>query len=398
MAAVIMIVGAVAAGALVKLGKKPERQAPPPSRPVVSVFTVAPDTEPIRVKSFGSVKAKRSIKVVPRVNGEVVMKSPHFEAGGYFREGQILLKIDETDYVLAVQQARANVAQSEYNLALAEEEAQVALREWERIGNDGFQGDSSSEPTPLVMHEPQLKLARANLQSAKAALDQAELNLERCTLTAPFDGRVLETSVDEGQFIRSGTALGTIYATDIAEVTVTIPDEDLAWITVNYDAADGGVPVDVSADFAGDRHHWEGRAVRLGGAVDNRSRLVSVVIEIPDPYERVGNRPPLIEGMFVDVLFRAEPPAGAVVIPRTALRPNDQVWVIDPESNLEIREVQVARAGVEQAIITSGLTAGERVCTSNLQYVTNGMPVRIEGEPAPARGPAGQDSEKGGDR
>ncbi|MEN8007299.1 MAG: efflux RND transporter periplasmic adaptor subunit [Candidatus Krumholzibacteriota bacterium] len=396
-ATIIVILGAAMAMALVKLGKKPERKAPPQSRPVVSAFTVAPGTEKIRVISFGSVKAKRSINVVPRVNGEVVEKSPHFEAGGYFTAGQTLLRIDDTDYILAAEQARANVAQSEYNLARAEEEAQVAQREWERIGNAGMDPDASGEPTALVMHEPQLKLARANLKSAKAALDQAELNLKRCTLSAPFDGRVLDSAVDAGQFIRSGTSLGTIYATDIAEVTVTIADDDLAWITVNYDAADGGAPVDVSADFAGDRHHWQGRAVRLGGAVDNRSRLVSVVVEIPNPYERSANRPPLIEGMFVDVLFQTDPPAGAVVIPRTALRPGDQVWVVDEERNLRIRDVQVARAGVEQAIITEGLASGDRICTSNLQYVTEGMPVRVEGDPVPAAEKPGPDGKKGGE-
>ncbi len=397
-ALVILILGAVVALALVKMGNKPERQAPPASRPVVSAFSVAPETEPIRVKSFGSVKAKRTISVVTRVNGEVVHKSPHFEAGGYFSKGQTLLRVDDTDYILAVQQARANVAKSEYNLALADEEAQVALREWERIGNAGLDSDSSIEPTALVMHEPQLKLARANLQAAKAALDQAELNLDRCTITAPFEGRVLDSSIDAGQFIRSGSSLGTIYATDIAEVTVTIADDDLAWITVNYDAADGGVLVDVSADFAGARHHWEGRAVRLGGAIDNRSRLVSVVIEIANPYQRSGQRPPLIEGMFVDVLFTAEPPAGAVVIPRSALRPNDKVWIIDQQNSLRIREVQVARAGVEQAIITEGLASGDRVCTSNLQYVTNGMPVRVEGDPVDPKPAVDQDTEKGGDK
>jgi RND family efflux transporter MFP subunit len=397
-ALVILILGAIVAVALVKMGKKPERQAPPASRPVVSAFRIAPETEPIRIKSFGSVMAKRTISVVPRVSGEIVEKSPHFEAGGYFHQGQTLLKIDETDYVMAAEQARANVANSEYKLALAEEEAQVALREWDRIGGAGLDSESTAEPTALVMHEPQLKLARANLQSAKAALAQAELNLKRCTMTAPFDGRVLDSSVDAGQFIRSGTSLGTIYATDIAEVTITIADGDLAWITVNYDAADGGVPVDISADFAGDRHHWDGRAVRLGGAVDNNSRLVSVVIEIPDPYKRSGTRPPLIEGMFVDVLFTTDPPSGAVVIPRPALRPNDKVWVIDKKNTLQIREVQVARAGVEQAIITQGLATGERVCTSNLQYVTNGMPVRVEGDPAPASSVADQEAEKGGEK
>jgi RND family efflux transporter MFP subunit len=395
-ALVILVLGVAFAVILVKIGKKPERKVPPASRPVVSVFTVSGESDPIRVRSFGSVKAKRSVSVVTRVNGEVMEKSPHFEAGGYFSKGETLLKIEDTDYVLAVEQARAIVAQSEYNLARAEEEAEVAQREWDRIGNEGFDTAEGSEPTALVMHEPQLKLARANLEAARAAQSQAELNLERCSIHAPFDGRVLDTGIDAGQFIRSGTALGTIYATDIAEVTVSIADDDLAWITVNYEASDGGVPVDVSADFAGAEHHWKGRAVRLGGAVDSRSRLVSVVVEIPAPYERSGNRPPLIEGMFVDVLFSTEPPTGSVVIPRTALRPGDQVWVIDEKRNLRIREVQVARAGVEQAIITGGLASGDRVCISNLQYVTDGMPVRVEGDPVPAGDQPSPDGKKGG--
>jgi RND family efflux transporter MFP subunit len=391
-AVVVLVSGVVAAGMLFKLGKKPERQAPPASRPTVDAFTVKPDSEPIRVTSFGSVKAKRSVSVVPRVNGEVVQKSRHFEAGGYFKKGDILLRFDDTDYVLAAEQARANVAQSEYNLALAEEEAQVAQREWDRIGGTGFGGDEDSEPTSLVLHEPQLKLARASLEAAKAALAQAEVNLDRCTLIAPFDGRVLNSSVDVGQFIRSGTALGNLYATAIAEVTVSISDNDLAWITVNYDD-DKGLPVDVSAEFSGSRHHWEGRAVRLGGAIDPNSRLVNVVIEIPAPYQRSGNRPPLIEGMFVDVLFSSDPPEGAVVIPRTALRPGDQVWVIDQDSKIDLRTVEVARAGIEQAIITSGLDAGDRVCTSNLQYVTQGMPVQVFGDPVPTRPAAEQDKD-----
>ena len=96
-ALVIIVVGLAIAMALKKMGSKPERQIPPVSRPVVSAFSVAPGTEPIRVKSFGSVKAKRSISIVPRVSGEVMEKSPHFEAGGYFSKGKTLLRIDETN-------------------------------------------------------------------------------------------------------------------------------------------------------------------------------------------------------------------------------------------------------------------------------------------------------------
>ena len=127
-ALVILVLGAASAGILVKIGNKPERKTPPAARPVVSAYTVSSETDPVRVRSFGSVKAKRSVNVVTRVNGEVMEKSPHFEAGGYFSKGETLLKIEDIDYVLAVEQARANVAQAEYNLARAEEEAQAGSR------------------------------------------------------------------------------------------------------------------------------------------------------------------------------------------------------------------------------------------------------------------------------
>jgi multidrug efflux pump subunit AcrA (membrane-fusion protein) len=101
--------------------------------------------------------------------------------------------------------------------------------------------------------------------------------------------------------------------------------------------------------------------------------------------------------MFVDVQFKAAPPAGAVVIPRSALRPNDQVWVIGQDHHLEIRHVQVARAGIEQAVISGGLAAGERICISNLQYVVEGMPVRVEGEAAAPENKPGKGARKDGE-
>ncbi len=381
-AAGILLLGLVVTVILIKTANRPQRQAPPPSRPVVAVHEVTPDSDPVVVRGFGSVKAKRSVDLVAEVRGRVVAKSARLEPGAYITTGEMLLKIDDTDYVLAVAQARANVAQAQVTLAQAEEEAQVAAREWEQMG-------SGAEATPLVLREPQLALARAGLDAAKAALVQAEANLSRCTISAPFDGRVLAANIDQGDFVAAGAPLGSLYATDMAEVTVPVADSDLSWITVAR-RGESGVPVDVSAEFAGARHHWQGHAVRLGGAVDQRSRLVPVIVEIPDPYRREGDRPALVEGMFVEVEFSAPPPADAVVVPRSALRPGDEVWVVDGENRLRIRRVTVARAGVEQAVVTAGLAAGEQVCTSNLQYVTDGMPVRVAG-----REPAGRPAAEG---
>ncbi len=394
LALVILVIGFGTTAVLIKMAKKPDRKTPLPIQPRVTAFTVSADLNPVRIRSFGSVKAKRSITVVPQVSGEILSKSAAFEPGSFITAGQVLLRIDDTDYVLAHETSRANVAQAEFSLAMAQEEATVAQREWDRIGSHGLDGDQA-EPTALVMHEPQLKLAAANLAAARAARDQAQANLDRCTIKAPFDGRVLSADVDAGQYLRAGSVIGSLYATDIAEVTVTVSDDDVAWITVGYGGSGKGVPVDVTAQFAGDRHHWSGHAVRLGGAVDARSRLVPVVVEIPNPYQREGQRPALVEGMFVEVLFSTSPQAGSVVIPRTALRPGNEVWVIGPQGKLDIRQVTISRAGVEQAVISAGLQPGERVCTSNLQYVTQGMVVRVEGDPEPTPG-AGAGLEKDG--
>ncbi len=366
----------LAASIMIRMKPKAARHTPPTPQPVVTVHTVSQGDSEVRIKGFGSVKAKRSINLVPQVNGEVVEKSPEFEPGGYCTENQLLLRLDDTDYALAAARSRADVAQMEYNLARADEEAEVARQEWKSMHRSG----DETEPSSLVLHEPQLKLAQANLDAAKAALHQALVNLDRCTIRAPFDGRVLTADVDAGQYLRAGSPVGTLYATDVAEVVISVPDDDLAWIAIEGTSCTNApqTVVDVFADFAGSRHHWEGRAVRLGGAVDSRSRLVPVVVEITDPYEMIGRRPPLVDGMFVEVLFRGTPRDDALIIPRSALRPNGQVWVITEEHKVTIRQVVVARAGLDEAVITSGLEPGEMVCTSNLQYVTEGLAVRIE--------------------
>jgi len=144
-------------------------------------------------------------------------------------------------------------------------------------------------------------------------------------------------------------------------------------------------PVRIVAEFAGAVHEWSGRTVRTGGAIDQQSRLVSAVVEVVEPYDTTGERPPLVPGMFVEARFLGRAPAGAVAIPRSALRPGDRVWVVTEQQTIDIRPVAVARAGVERAIVTDGIAVGEAVCVSNLQYVTAGMQVRTAGSGGEAK-------------
>jgi len=381
-----LVATAIIAGALlilvVLILTKPraERLQPVAPVPMVTTHTVAAEPAPITVTGWGTVEPKRSIDLIPQVGGRVASVSEKLLAGAFFKQGEVLLRIEDTDYVLAVHQARSQVAQAEFALATAQEEARVATAEWDRTRDDALAGSSlgDAEPNQLVFREPQLRQAEVGLEAAKAALSQAELNLFRCSLTAPFDGRVLNESVDLGQVVGAGQVLGRIYDIAVAQVTVNLADQDLAWISIPLspdDESAGSLAV-IHGQFAGREHQWQGIAVRIAGAVDRASRQVPVVVEIPDPYATEGDRPPLLSGLFVGVTFRSPIPVDAVTIPRRGLRPGDQVWVLDQDNKLGIRSVQVARAGVETAVITAGLAPGDRLVTSNLQYVVEGMQLR----------------------
>jgi hypothetical protein len=128
---------------------------------------------------------------------------------------------------------------------------------------------------------------------------------------------------------------------------------------------------------------WSGRVVRLSGALDPQTRLVDAVVAVDDGYMAVGDRPALLDGMFLEVRLQGHSLDGMVAIPRAALREEDTVWVVDGENRLRTRPVDVARIDGETAIVAAGLAVGDDIVTSQLDVVSEGMHVRIAGRPAP---------------
>jgi RND family efflux transporter MFP subunit len=380
----IVVVGLVISTLLFVTRPRTERQQPVAPSSIVTVHTVSTEQPPIVIRGWGTVQSKQSVSLVPQVAGRVVRVSPHLAAGAFVEAGEVLLEIEDTDYALAVEKARADVAQAEYSLATAREEARVAIEEWELTLADA---DPDSplhqiEPTELVFREPQLRQAEASLVAAEASLQQAELNLSRCRLTAPFAGRVVNESADPGDYAMAGSILGRLDAIDIFEITVNLPDRDLAWIRVPQTPGDttAGSPVTVSGKFGGKEFTWNGHAVRLGGEIDLQSRMMPVVVEVPSPYAVDDGRPPLVAGLFVAVDFASEPPAGTITIPRRGLRPGNLAWILDGDDRLRIREVEVLHADEERVVLIGGLLPGDRLIISNLQYVVEGMPLCVGGD------------------
>jgi RND family efflux transporter MFP subunit len=374
----ILAFAVVAAVAMIKL--KPEVPTRPPEikPPLVRVVDVRKQDEQLTVKSQGTVSPRTESALVPEVSGRVLWVSPSFVSGGFFEAGEVLLKIDSHDYEQALVRARAEVASAKLRLAQEEAEYRVAQNEWNELGQ--------GEATALTLREPQLENAKAALAAAEANLVTAERNLDRTQIRAPYVGRVRQKNVDVGQFVTVGAPVGVIYAIDYAEIRLPLPDDDLAYLDLplvyrGQSANQKGPRVTLRANFAGEAHEWEGRIVRTEGEIDAMSRMVHAVAQVTNPYGRGKDpdRPPLAAGLFVEAEIEGNQVEDVVLLPRSALRENSRVLVVDSEDRLRFRDIDLLRATREEIVVQGGLQAGERVCLSPLEAVTDGMKVRTEG-------------------
>jgi len=388
---VILAAGVLGAKALASLRKPPEVAAPEAMVPLVRTLTATERPVTLAVHARGTVTPRTESRLVSEVAGRVLRVSPALASGGFFEAQDELLALDPTDYVLALEQARARLATARSALVREQADAELARREWESLG-------SQREPTPLVLHEPQLEQARAEEAAARAALDKAERDVERCTIRAPYPGRVRARSVDVAQYVERGTELARVYAVDWAEVRLPVSDEDLPRLALPMDpaawgggASDGSRPepaglprVVLSAHFAGAEREWQGEIVRAEGEVDPHSRMVVLVARVEDPYgrhveRRGGGEAPLLAGLFVDASIEGRALPAAVMLPRAALHPGPRVFVLGPDERLQLRPVQVLQSDREDVVLGGGLEAGERVVVSPLELPVEGMRLKSEG-------------------
>jgi len=388
----LVSLAAVLAAGMVALKPDVETRVAAPKPPLVRVAEVTLADVPLTVRSQGTVRPRTESQLVPEVSGRVIHVSPSFAEGAFFEKGQVLFKVDPHDSRQAVVRARGEVARTKLQLAREEAEAEAAREEWSDLGR----GEAA---TALTLREPQLEDARAAVASAEANLTTAERNLERTQIRAPYSGRVRRKSVDVGQFVTIGAPVATIYAVDYAETRLPLPDDELAYVELplryrGETARQKGPRVTLKADFAGRTFEWTGEIVRTEGEIDPGSRMVNAVVEIKDPYGRGDDpgRPPLAVGLYVEAEIEGITAKAVAVLPRSALRGRDQVLVVTPEDRLEFRDVDLLRRTREEIYVRGGLKAGERVCLSPLEAVTDGMQVRTSTSESEADGTAGGDA------
>ena len=375
----LVVLGGAGYGAFVMIQNRP---APPtrvvePVMPLVETIDVSFGSVPLSVRAEGTVAPRSETELIPEVDGKVLEISPSLVVGGFFGEGDILFRLDSRDYELAVTRARAAIAQANLRLETERQEAVVAEREWALLG--------IGEPTPLALREPQIAEAQASLASAEATFAEAEYDLERTVIRAPYDGRVRSERVDIGQFVQRGNSVATLYAVDAAEVRLPIPDSELAFVDLPIAYRDGETAnsrprVILRSQFAGESYEWIGWIDRTEGEIDPRTRMVYAVARVEDPYARGANpdRPPLAIGMFVEAEILGRSSGLVANLPRSVLRGADQVLLVDNNDELAFRDVEVFRRERERVLLSGGVEAGDRIVVSPLENAVEGMKVRVQ--------------------
>jgi len=350
------------------------------SDPLVRVRVVSPQRVELKVRSQGTVEPGTDISLVSEVAGTVVSVSRALAAGGYFEQGDLLMAIDPVDYELAVVQANARLLETKARLTREEAEAEIARIEWKELGKDGT-------ASPLLLREPQLAEANAAVESAAANVRLARRDLEKTKIKAPFAGRVLSTSADIGQYVPRGTQLAQVYSIETAEIRLPLSVRELAYVNLpfNFRGENGATnqpTVKLSASLGGKERTWTGKIIRTEGEIDPRTRMITAVAEVENPYGRMSGEDssPLAAGLFVQAEIEGTTFDNVFELPRTVVDGIGQVMIVDADNRLEFRPVKVLRADRSRVVIQSGLNAGDRVCLTVLEAPVKNMKVRVADE------------------
>ena len=336
--------------------------------PYVKTMMLLPQTVNASIASQGVISPESALTLLSELNSKVDWISPRMETGASFSKGDTLLILDKRDYELALIMAESNVLNAEVNLEREKAESDLASKEWRRVG--------AGAGSDLTLRKPQLAQAKATLAAAQATLERAQRNLKRTVFIAPFDGRVRTKNVDPGATIFPGTALGNIYATESFEVRLPIADQDVPFTGLDFNGRQ--IPEDKQLDvkFSLGNSNLKGKVVRAEAEVDPMTRMLSIVARI-DNTPSISSSNPIAVGQFVQATIYGIEIPEIVVLPRTAVR-DEGVWVVDTSMILYNRPVDVLRYENEFALIGEGIEPGDRLLTSRLSSLVNGLKVTFE--------------------
>jgi len=389
--------------------KKPPTEAKTEERPIrVEVLEVNAETVPVTITGYGETRALSTAVIAPEVTGKIVATHPRLETGEVIPAGEVLFKIDPRDYAANTANARATVRQLENTvlrlqkqyeidrkrLKTLERNRDLAVGEFERLktllekdtigtrsGVDAAEKAAKAATDQLdlmnqaiALYPIQIQEAKSGLAAGRAQLEIAKANLERCTVRAPFTGRISAEALELGLYVNPGYQAVTLANDAVLEILVPLDSRDARkWL--RFDAQSGPAtawfqnlartPSTVRWTESPATHAWEGfldRVVKF----DQETRTLTVAVKIPAANAVISDRTlPLVEGMFCSVEIPGLPMENVYRLPRWAVSFSNKVYTVQ-NNRLKTIAVTVVRSQGEETFVGAGLKPGDRVITTRL--------------------------------
>ncbi len=348
-------------------GRKAPASYQRPATPVSTAQAVARDV-PVYLDAIGKIVAREVVSIQPQVSGRITQI--HFVDGADLKVGQVLFTIDPRPY-------RAQLSAAEANLAQAKAALDLAKINFDRVA-------SVSDPRAVSRQDYDAKknavaVAEAQVQQNQAAVENARLNLDYCTIRSPIDGRAGQRLVDLGNVVNANNStLLVIQRLDPVYADFTIPENELTAVQQNMKQGTLRAEVRLPDDSGEPR---EGKLTFLDNAVQEGTGTIKLRATIANQDRRFW------PGRFSQIRLVLSTRKDAVLVPAEApqMSANGQfVYVIKPDSTAELRPVTVGQRQGNLVVINRGLKAGERVVTNGQLGVTPGGKVRVIAQPAAA--------------
>ena len=324
---IILVIGVLLAGLaanaiLSSSSTAPRQRVAGSSTTPVEVIRPRIEDKPFKVTGSGVIQSRNAIDLSPEASGRVVSVSPNLASGGSFKAGDVLFSLDQASLNAVLEQSQADLSSARANLRVERAEAAVAIEEWELVYAD--------EPVPsLVAREPQISQALAAVQSAQAALEEAQLDLSRVNFSLPFSGRIVSTTIEVGQNLTAGQSYGSAYDGTNLEISVPVSARALGFLQ----PAEGREARIFERDrLTQSARSYAATVTRVDAELNSETRQATVTLAFTED-------PSLLPGTFVEVEIDGPIIAGAHLVPERAISQDRIIWVVT-ENALAMREPQ----------------------------------------------------------
>lgn len=344
---------------------EPQKDIKKSKLPRVPFANVIINSQSVPIISRGRVSASQIRQITSEITGLVIHVSADLVKGALVKKGDLLIQLDQRSFILDIAQKQTALDQAKLQLLKTKAKARVAQK--------GV-GKNASE---YARHIPQLRHANSQVNAAQAALDYSTEQLNKTSIKAPIDGKIIDLHITEGQFIQATSAIAKIYGTEMVEVRLPLNDRQIDILGINYKQQNKFIgpsfnPRVTLNSYQDNNNSWNGYITRTEGERDN-NQLLYVVAQVPSQSHFNPTQSALLPGSFIQARIQGKIIDDLVIIPRNAVQANNRVWIINPNNTLASKTVDILYRGKELIYISAGLNANERVATGSFHLMSEGL-------------------------